>query len=366
MVNIYELALAKVHGIGIHTAKAIMEVFGSAETLFNQNRKSLEFIFKTKERTINDILNRSMFVQCERELEFMHRYGINSTFFLNDDYPARLKQIPDPPICLFYQGNIRLDIEKSIAIVGSRKITDYGKRVTNAIIEELRKYNATIVSGLAYGVDTAAHKSALDNGLNTFGVLAHGLDMVYPQDNFDLAQKMRSNGGIISEHFSGTRLNPKFFPSRNRIIAGLADLTIVIEAAYKSGALITARLANEYNREVLAVPGKINDEQSSGCNMLIKKNMAHILCSLSDIANLAKWDDKTQNQPSLFDKPKPTPNLPKVEAKIYKIISENEGINIDDLMLKSSMTSAQLAFCLLELEMNEHIATLPGKCFKVL
>ncbi|MDR0789696.1 MAG: DNA-processing protein DprA [Bacteroidales bacterium] len=365
MVSIYELALAKVYGVGFHTAKAIMESLGSPEELFSQNKKSLELIFKSKTRTINDILNKTMFAQCERELEFMHKYGINSYFFLNDDYPYRLKQISDPPVCLFYCGNVDLNAEKTIAIVGSRNISDYGKRATNAIVGELRKYNATIVSGLAYGVDAAAHTSALNNGLATFGVLGHGLDMIYPRDNFDLAQQMRNNGGLVSEHFSGTKINPSLFPSRNRIIAGLSDMVIVIEAAYKSGALITARLANDYNREVMAVPGRMNDELSEGCNALIRKNMAHILSHTSDIARLTGWDDKLQSQQTLFDKPKPIPKLPKAEAKVYQIISENENINIDDLTIQSAMSSTQLASCLLTLEMDDLIETLPGKCYKI-
>ncbi|MDR1006157.1 MAG: DNA-processing protein DprA [Bacteroidales bacterium] len=365
MVNIYELALAKTFGIGSITAKALIDHFGSAEALFCEDRKSLEIIFKSKTRTIDEIINRTMFAQCEQELEFMQRYGINSFFFANADYPNNLKQIADPPICIFFQGNGNLNAERIVAIVGSRKITDYGKQTTLAIVEELRRYNATIVSGLAYGVDTASHIAALDRGMPTFGVLGHGLDMIYPRENFDLAQKMKTQGGIVSEYFSKTKMNPSLFPQRNRIIAGLSHLTIVIEATFNSGALITARIANSYNREVMAVPGRLNDTSSEGCNAIIDKDIARIISRTTDIARLMHWD-KSDKEQAAFDFAKTTPDLPPQEAKIYKIIADNEGINIDELTIKSKMNTSQLASALLNLEINNHIRTLPGKCFGLL
>ncbi|MDR1847357.1 MAG: DNA-processing protein DprA [Bacteroidales bacterium] len=364
MVTIYELALAKTYGIGIHTAKGLMKRFGSAKALFEQNRANLELVLGKQPRTINEIINRSMFPQCEKELEFMQRYGINSFFFLDENYPQRLSNISDPPIVFFSCGNINFNISRNVGIVGSRKITEYGKRVTNDIVESLKKYDVTIISGLAYGADAAAHQAALNNGLQTFGVLAHGLDMIYPRENFELAQKMKANGGLITEQFTKTKISPALFPLRNRIIAGLSDLIIVVEAAYKSGALITARLANDYNREVFAVPGRLNDENSAGCNALIYKNLAHILSRFSEISYLMNWNEETENQPSLFDKSVSKPDLPALDAKIYKIIEENEGINIDDLSVKSSMTSTQLASALLNLEMDNFIISLPGKCYK--
>ncbi|MDR1726237.1 MAG: DNA-processing protein DprA [Bacteroidales bacterium] len=366
MINIYELALAKTYGIGYKTAKQALTTFHSAEAIFNENKKGLETVFGSKNRTINEILNKKMFPQCESELEFMKKYEINGYFFLNDDYPQRLKHIDDPPICLFYQGNADINSKKSVAIVGSRKVTEYGKNVTNALVEYLSKYEVSINSGLAYGIDAYAHKAALFKNLPTFGVLAHGLDMIYPRDNFDLAQKMKTNGGLITEHFSKTKINPNFFPSRNRIIAGLSDLVIVVEAAYKSGALITARLAREYNREVIAISGKLNDEYSKGCNLLIRNNIAQIMTDFSDIDLVMNWDTDSQNQQSIKFIPPTLQNTETPEYKIYKTIIDNAGINIDDLAIKTNFTSTQLSFALLDLEMNNLITTLPGKRFKAI
>ena len=230
--------------------------------------------------------------RAEEEIKFMEKNKISPFFFTDEMYPSRLKECADSPAMLYTKGNANLNAEKVVSIVGSRRATAYGKKICEQMVEAFASYNALIVSGLAYGIDIAAHRAAIKNNLSTVGVLAHGLDNLYPAEHSNTAGKMLENGGLISEFMSQTKMNPEYFPRRNRIVAGMSEATIVMEATYKSGALITAEIANSYDREVFAVPGNLDEPPSEGCNLLIKANKAmglHTLVLLDIKYDLQKF-----------------------------------------------------------------------------
>lgn len=370
MVNIYNIAFANINGVGPIIAREIMEVFPSTEALFSESKKALEAAFGNRKRIIDDIINKTMFNRCEKEIEFINKYNIKCLFFKDNDYPYKLLQIPDMPICFYYQGSGDLNRNRMIAIVGTRNATNYGKEITNEIVSGLKPYNVSIVSGLAYGIDSIAHQKSLDEDIPTFGVLGHGLDIIYPNQNFDLSQKMIENGGLITEFMTLTKPLPHNFPRRNRIIAGLCDAVICIEAAKKGGALLTSDLANQYDREVFAVPGRIGDHYSEGCNYLIRTQRANILHNINDIPHLMNWDDGVQLE--LFQGKKESKynnaisKLSKNEKLIYDFIYNEKQVNIDNISIECLLNTSILAGCLLNLELEGLVECLPGKLYKIL
>ncbi|MBM3435895.1 MAG: DNA-protecting protein DprA [Bacteroidetes bacterium] len=262
---------------------------------------------------------------------------------------------------LYYKGNADLNNEKIISVVGTRRASDYGKEICNKIIEDLAPLKVLVVSGLAYGIDSKAHQAALGFNLETIGVLAHGLDRIYPYSNRSLAEKMIHSGGLVTDFLSKTNPDRENFPKRNRIIAGMSDALVVIETAMKGGALITANIANSYNRDVFAVPGKLTDKFSEGCNFLIKTNKAALLQSAKDIEYIMQWetrDVKESRQQRLFEEVSPE------EEIILNILNENGECGIDHIVLNSKLTPSKTAALLLNLEFRGMIRSLPGKVFK--
>lgn len=371
MVDIYSLALTQVYGIGPAIAKKLMEVYPSAEALFNETHSNLKLLFSGKDRTIDEILKRPMLSRCEQELEYMYKNNIKAYFIKDEAYPFRLKQIDSPPTCLFVKGDGDLNKKRIVSIVGSRQASEYGKWVTANIVRELKAFDVCIISGLAYGIDSIAHISALNEGLSTFGVLGHGLDKVYPAQNYPLAQNMLANGGLVSEFFTKTVANNYNFPQRNRIIAALCDLCIVIEGGVKSGSMITPRYAREFNREVLAVPGRIGDVLSEGCNNLIASNIAGMLSNFSEIESTMGWgENKKEKVKDLFsqdEKPKPQKSLAELsetERQIYEFISKSGKTNIDDIIAECSLDFSKTSIGLMNLELKGYITALPGKHYE--
>ena len=257
-----------------------------------QKKKELEKIEGIGKYLINSILSTDALTRAEQELKWIEQEGINHLFYADIKYPIRLKQCEDAPLNLFYKGNIDWENDKFISIVGTRKATNFGKSFTDKLVKDLAVYNPVIVSGLAHGIDGAAHKAALKYGLKTIAVFAHGLDRVYPAAHANLAQTITTNGCLLSDYLSGTTPLPQNFASRNRIVAGLSDATIVVESAAKGGSLITADIANSYNREVFAVPGNPSEKNAKGCNYLIKSQQAILLESATDIIKGLNWDVK--------------------------------------------------------------------------
>ncbi len=279
-------------------------------------------------------------------------------------YPERLKQCVDSPILLYYKGNAPFNVKKVIAIIGTRKISEYGKENCENIVRDLSASDILVVSGLAYGVDTCAHKSALDFGLKTIGVLGHGLDKIYPALNRQLASKITLNGGLITEFITETRPDRENFPKRNRIIAGMADAILVVEAAKRGGALITADIANSYNRDVFALPGRVNDEYSQGCNNLIKANKAALVTNADDILYMMGWEQKIQKNQAVQKKLMLT--FSPEEDKIIEILRQNENTGIDEIEVKSEIPISLLAKFLLNLEFDGIIKSMPGKTYKLI
>lgn len=367
-MDIYSLALTRVYGVGPAMAKKLMEFYPSAEDLFNETAAGLEVVFNGRRKTIESILGKSMFPVCERELRFIEDNGIRAYFFTDSDYPERLRRMDDPPVCLFVKGRGSLDADRMVSIVGTRHATDYGKWMTANIVHELNRYGVSTVSGLALGIDSMVHIRSVAEGMPTFGVLGHGLDRIYPSSNWDLAKAMTDRGGLVTEFFSETELISYNFPRRNRIIAALCDLCIIVESGRKGGSLITARLAQDYNKEVLAVPGRVCDINSEGCNNLISGNMAADLSNLNRIGEIMNWNVRNVqavNVDAIRQKSVPNVPLSDAERKVYEYIDKNRRVTIDEISSACSIGISMLSSLLMTLELKGFIKALPGKSYEI-
>lgn len=359
---LYQIAITQIPGIGDVNAKKLIAYCGSAEAVFREKRESLLKIQGMGPATVNAIVGAQVLKRAEQEIKFIEKYGIQPLYYQKNDYPFRLKQCNDGPILLFYKGRANLNARYVLSIVGTRKISPYGRAVTQQLVGELQGMDILVVSGLAYGVDTVAHRCAVKEGLPTVGILAHGLDRIYPYANRKLAIGMQKNGGLLTEFMSETNPDRENFPRRNRIVAGLADATLVVESAKKGGALITAHIAASYNRDVFAVPGKVGDTYSEGCNYLIKANKAALVESADDIRYFMQWetDRQKQQQTRLFRE------LSREEQVVVEILKQHGSSGIDFLAMKSRLSHTRIAAVLLNLEFEGLVQNLPGKMFKTL
>ncbi len=351
-------------GVGGITAKKLISYCGGIDALFLEKKASLQKIPGIGSYIADAVSRFKAFDRVEQEIQFIEKAGIKTCFYLDKDYPARLKHCEDGPVILFYKGNANLNNPKAIAIVGTRSITEYGKQKCDEIVEGLKKYNPLIISGLAYGVDGRAHKMALDHQLETVGVLGHGLDRIYPPLHKGLADRILNEGsGLLSDFVSQTKPDRENFPKRNRIIAGMADVLIVIEAARSGGALITANIANSYNRDVFAIPGRTSDTYSQGCNLLIKSHKAALAESAADIEYVMRWETKNEKgkqiQQSLFVE------LNEDEQKIADIIKNNGEATFDYIITHSELGFSKVSALLLDMEFKGLVKALPGRVFKL-
>lgn len=358
---IHRIALTLIEGVGDVLARQLVSYCGSVEAIFREKRRVLEKIPEIGPKTALSISGFRNFSVAEKELKFIRQHKIKTYFYLDEDYPARLKNCYDSPVMLYYKGTADLNHSRMVAIVGTRNASDYGKSFTLKLIDELEQMKAIVVSGLAYGIDITAHKACVNKNLETIGVMAHGLDRIYPKIHNQTARKIVTCGGLLTEHISGSDPDRENFPKRNRIIAGLCDAVIVVEAAKKGGALITADIANSYNRDVFALPGRIDDTYSEGCNMLIKSNRAALIQSAADIRYIMGWENEDHTnkvkQKSLFV------DLNEDEKKLVDFISANEKAAIDSIVIHSGMQPSKVAAILLNLEFAGVIKGLPGKVF---
>lgn len=359
----YRIALTLIPGVGDIIGKKLVSYCGGVDAIFKEKKSNLLRIPNIGESIVNSIVNHDVFDRVDKELAFIEKYNIKPLFYLDAAYPLRLKQCIDSPLMLYYMGNSDLNADKIISVVGTRNVTEYGKDMCKQIIKDLSQQNVLIVSGLAYGVDTYSHKAALDNNLQTIGILAHGLDRVYPQTNKSLAEKMIKNGGLLTEFMSCTNPDRENFPKRNRIIAGIADAVVVIEAAKKGGALITAEIANSYNRDVFAVPGKNTDIYSEGCNHLIKINKANLMQSADDILYIMGWE--TSKKPKKTAQKQLFIELTPDQKTIYDILSLKANTSIDELCINSKLNVSKVAEILLNFELEGIIKSLPGKVYQL-
>lgn len=362
---LYQLALTLVPNIGDVQAKILVNHFGDAYSIFKAKRSELEKMEGIGEVRARSIKEFNDFHLAEEEIKFIEKYRIRTLFLTDAGYPKRLLNCYDSPTLLFYKGTADLNASKIIAIVGTRSNTDYGKQFTEKLIKDLSDQDIVIVSGLAHGIDALAHKAALKNGLPTVGVVGHGLDKMYPAENSSLAKDMvKEGGGILSEFFSGTKPDKHNFPLRNRIVAGLSDATIVVETNIKGGSMITAKLADAYNRDVFAVPGRTSDKASSGCNHLIKYNKAILLTDADELLDVLGWRErkkqKVKQQKELFIE------LSAEEKLIVQLLQEKEMVHIDEINLQSGLSSSTAAAAILNLELQNIITSLPGKMYKLI
>lgn len=363
METLYRLALSFVPDISVAAKRIIIEHFGSAEALFKVTKEEISELQGSNMGWLEKLQSRQIMEAAESELDYTLKNGIEIITQDSPQYPKNLLECWDAPFLLFYKGSANLTTKRIISIVGTRSSTNYGKTICTELLKQLKVYDPLIVSGLAYGIDGYAHRGALDNKIPTVAVLGHGLDIIYPDLHRSLAEKiLEKGGGLLSEFPSKTRPNKYHFPMRNRIIAGIAPVTVVVEASNGGGALITAKQANQYNRVVCAFPGSIYQESSKGCNYLIKSESAHAIRGAKDLAYFMCWDkeDSSQNQ-----KPKSRVGLNKEELQILDFLTQNGPATLDLIYSHSDLGINELPLALLQLELKDWLIQLPGKVYTI-
>lgn len=362
----YKIGISLIPGVGDITAKKLIAYTGGVEGVFKEKRKNLVKIPGIGEILANEIANQQVLEIAEREIDFMKKFDVRHYFYLDENYPFRLKQCPDAPIVLFTKGTVDFNAEKIVSIVGTRSATEYGKECCSKLVEGLaqRHNNVIVVSGLAYGIDICAHRAALKNKLDTIAVLAHGLSTIYPGTHRNTAKEITAQGALVTDFISQALPERNNFVKRNRIIAGLADVTVVVESGKEGGALITADLANSYNRDVAAFPGKVSDDWSRGCNKLIKTNKAALIEDIEDLEFVMGWNSNTTSkqprQMNLFH------DLSEDEKRIVAILTEENNLMIDLICLRAEMSVSKVSPLLLNLEFSGIVKSLPGKVIRLL
>jgi len=359
----YKIALGQIPGLGPVNAKNLISYCGGTEEVFEADKKKLLKTPGIGEITAKNILqNKHLLKDVEDEIKFITKNAIKVRFYLDENYPFLLKQCSDAPLIFFEKGNISYDNRKIISIVGTRNATQRGRDICDKLVKELSDsgHNPVIVSGLAYGIDISAHRAALKYGLDTISVLAHGFDRIYPATHKKTASEITEQGALITEFTKSAKFERQNFLQRNRIIAGLSHAVVVVESAAKGGSLVTADIANSYNRDVFAVPGRIDDKYSEGTNWLIKTNKAFLLQSAKDIEYILNWEQNTKpKQQVLFIK------LSDNEKKIAQVLQTNGKTTIDYICKKSGFNSAKTSSILLEMEFKNAVRCLPGKVFEL-
>ena len=350
-------------GIGPVNARNLVAYCGGVDPIFTDRhiKRKLEAIPGIKDVRINSILDKRVMEQAGRELEWIRCHEVRMHFYLDDDYPRRLRHCEDAPVMLFVQGNADLNAEKMIAVVGTRSPSEFGGPTCEHLIHGLSHTGATIISGMAYGIDIVAHREAMRVGLPTIGCMAHGLKEVFPIEHHKDAKKIKEQGALVTEFSTSMRALPGNFPARNRIIAGLADCTVVVESGRKGGSLITADIAQSYDRDVFAFPGRATDGKSEGCNKMIQESKAALITSAADLIRLMEWAPRpghqTPVQSALFVDLKPE------EQALVDIIRQKGKVDIDELCHQSHMPQSKAASLLLNLEFNGVVRSLPGKLY---
>ncbi len=361
----YDIALSMVKGIGSVLNRRLVAAFGSPEAVFKASVRELERIQGLGETLAAQIKEDGLIARAEQEIAFLEKAGGDVVCLDDENYPKRLRECEDAPLLFYKKGKMTLESPHCIGIVGTRKMTQYGKSMISRVLEDLSQkvQDCLIVSGLAYGVDGMAHRTALDLGLQTIGVVGHGLDMIYPAAHRSLAERMLENGGLLTEFHSHCKVDRKNFVSRNRIIAGLCDVVWVVESGEKGGALLTADFADSYNRDVCATPGRVGDYYSLGCNNLIKTNKATWVDCADDIVQLMNWDKK---------EPKKQP----IQLSLFMELSENERLvvqaleidgkmQLNTLARKLQMSIGALSPLLFEMEMKDLLTSYPGSVYEL-
>lgn len=361
----YRIALTLIPGVGDVLARNLMAYCGSAKAVFAARKSELTKIPLIGEiqatKILTAIAETHFLKRAGQEIEFIIKEQIDAICYTDEKYPRRLKHCNDAPLILYYKGTADLNAEKILSVVGTRMPSEYGKFLTEKLIADLKQSGVLIVSGLAYGIDVCAHKAALQNGLETVGVMAHGHDRIYPAIHSNTTGKMIKQGGLLSEFLSGTNPDRENFPKRNRIVAGMCDALIVVESKISGGSLITAEIANSYGRDVFAFPGKPGEELSEGCNAFIKRNKAALIENAADVLYAMNWD--SEKKPSAQPQLVMPINLNEEEEKILDLLKAGEPKHIDELCFASGINMSKAAGILLQMEFNNIIRSLPGKMY---
>ena len=355
---LYRIALTRIEKVGPILAKTLVAHCGSAESVFHTPRRTLETIEGVGSTLAANILDEKVLRSAEAELEWIEQFGVRALYYLDEDYPERLRQLPNSPILLYYRGTARLNARRTLAVVGTRRPSPEGLRQTEELVEQIAPYEPLIISGLAYGVDAAAHRAALRAGLPTVGVLGHGLASIYPARHRKLALEMCEQGGGLLTEFPGfTRPDREHFPMRNRIVAGMCDAVVVVETARRGGSIITAQFGNDFHRDVFAFPGRRRDPLTEGCNWLIKSHRAALIESAADLAYVMQWQASVPGevtQARLFD------DLSEPETAVIDTLKQHRELAVDELAYRAGLPHEVLPAVLLELECKGLVRALPG------
>ena len=359
----YQVALSFVPDVGPKTAKALLSKFKTAKDIFEAPLRELMTINGLTETRVKGFRDPAVMEQTEREIEFAEQNGIQMLLIGTENYPKRFNNCDDPPVLLYYKGNADLNAKRIVAVIGTRKNTDYGQRLTEDLVEGLQGIDDVIVvSGLALGIDTIAHKASLKHGIPTIGVLGHGLDTIYPHSNKVLAEEMVQLGGLLSEFPSNTKLDRSNFPVRNRVVAGISDVTVIVESDIKGGGMITAYVAHSYDREVAAFPGRVYDSKAGGPNHLIQRNIASMINNADDLLEIMNWGKHAQKkavQKQLFLELSPE------EQRVVDVLQQKDSLHADELSYQTGFTTSQLSSMLLQMEMSGLVKALPGKHYRL-
>ena len=362
--RLYQIGLTMVEGVGDAVARHLIEALGDAESIFRVRRSDLAKLPGVASRVVERLLDPEVLRRAERELRFVDDNHIQLFYYQDPSYPERLRQCPDAPVLFYFKGEADLSAAHVLSIVGTRHATAYGKELTDRLIEELaaRVPDLLVVSGLAYGIDICAHRAAVRQGLATVGVLAHGLDRIYPAVHRSTAVEMLHKGGLLTDFPTGTNPDRPNFVRRNRIVAGLSEATLVVESATKGGSLITADLAVSYSRDVLAFPGRVGDPYSAGCNQLIRQNKAALISNAEELIETLSWDVQAKRRPLpqqtqlLFDEADEA-------ARILRFLAEKQKAHLNEIAVAMAMPISQLSTILFELELQGKVKTLPGSVY---
>ncbi|MDC3210017.1 DNA-processing protein DprA [Saprospiraceae bacterium] len=355
---LYKIAITKIPKVGAITAKNLVSYCGGPKAVFEASQKELISIPGIGRTLAENIRHYNVLEEAEKEIEFIENNNIQCLFYTDEKYPHRLKYFNDSPVILYFKGKTDLNHDRIVSIIGTRTPTPQGKIICEEIIAELQKYNVLVISGLAYGIDVTAHRKSISLNIPTVGVLGHGLSMIYPHEHKGVSENMIKNGGVLTEFTYQQGPEREHFPMRNRIVAGMCDALIVVETKERGGSMITAELANGYNKNVFAVPGRARDKKFGGGNLLIKDHKAQLVECADDVIGIMGWklfEENRNIQKQLFVE------LSEREQVVIEILKTENEVAIDKLSYVSKLQPSEVSSLLLELEFKGMIKTLPGK-----
>lgn len=363
------LALSRAQVPQLAFLRQLVDEAGSAKELLENASHIQDIVPDATPKLVSLLTDGSLIELAEREMEFIEKNGIRLICLGDEAYPCRLAECADAPLVLHSMGNADLNAKHVVSIVGTRHASEYGKELCANFVADLARFvpGTLIVSGLAYGIDVCAHRAALKEGLPTIGVLAHGLDQIYPNSHRSTAKSMLENGGLLTEFMSGTNPFPQFFVQRNRIVAGMADATIVVESASKGGSLITASLANSYARDCFAFPGRVNDQYSCGCNELVSRNKAALITSAWDFVEAMNWEVAAKKKSASKTQAELFPELTQDETSVITLLRKNsDGLQVNQMVVLLNIPINKLLPLLFEMEMKGYIKAVAGGCYRAI